>query len=214
MDPIEQKLYDAKIKAEYEYVKYLESKKKAQFHEETKDHVYNTEHWYYKMIISKQLANNNQTEIASVTKADVDNDCKALYKKLSIICHPDKCHEEWATKMSSIINKAYEENDKIKLDELNTYFETHSTFADYDVIDYVKEINSMKSQYWYQWYYDNHIIKDLYVSPSDLEKIKLEEQNMIFMAKVKTLEYSENIDRIMINTSEETNMSIILKRVD
>nr|AEX62414.1 hypothetical protein mv_R209 [Moumouvirus Monve] len=175
-------LYQNYIKAKYEYLKKFSEKAIPQFISETKDYVWDKDHHLYTCI--------NNTSIHNP-----DRDTKNLYKKLAILCHPDKCKESWSSKIFQLINESYLKNDFNKLNELNIYYDENKTFNNYfndynGELDLLKQIKKIESEVWYIWTspeadinYRN-ILKDILIPMKEYEKrcqerlTKLQEENI------------------------------------
>lgn len=191
-DPYEKELYDNMIDAEFKYYEYLQGKLAPQFLKETQGYVMDTSHWGYKHF---KTGNTNDEDIKFLSKTDRDK-LKSLYRQLSIICHPDKCKEDWAEETFKFLNKKFHNNDLISLQELNTHWVDHSTFKNFQFIiernkSKVEIIDEWKRQIWFQWFIPNSLIREVFIPKEKyIEKIKkeckdLEKENEDLRHKIK-----------------------------
>jgi hypothetical protein len=116
-------------------------------------------HEYYKYYFNVE---NN------IKEYDHSDECKKIYKKLALICHPDKGTK--SEHIMKIINKAYEHNDIKILKKLDECWEKDNSFDNYkDDIDEHKEltkidqINLWKRETWYLWYSNDFILRQIFV---------------------------------------------------
>lgn len=173
MDPIEQDLYNKKIDAEYEYMKYMKHKKEREFIEQTINYTWDKNHHFYKLFFTDSPSHDDCT---SSDTSNVNNDAKILYRKLSVICHPDKCQEIWGENMFRTINNAHADNDLARLQRIDAYWEANHTFAQFEDVcfDKEKEITMWKKQKWYLFYYDQDfmgsVLRDLFCDNYTLKK--------------------------------------------
>ena len=218
MDQYETMLHDIKIISEYNYLAYLRQKKRPQFAEETKNYVWKKTDFYYKLFFpdKKDLENSHVGDIGSTNDvSDVSDDMKNLYKKLVLICHPDKCQHDWAQKVFVMAGDAYKKNDSKTLEKLVSYWEEFKTFDNYlDMsIDKETEIKRWKSELWYQWYYDESMgkmLRRIFCDPKkilagelkeleDLKKTKNElekELNKLCDPMVCSKDYGKDIKKV------------------
>jgi hypothetical protein len=266
MDNIEYDLYCKKIIAEYEYMKYIKSKKYPLFLNETKNFILNKYNQYFKFyfkydsveeakqyvlfddylknrfnyemtyyeyidaIQQNSLLFSKRENVNSDDKDDKDKDIKKIYNKLAILCHPDRCNEEWGNHIFLILNDAYNNKNLIILQNLERYWDENKTFENYDIFknynkaDKVeadeagetkkdkdididiektqKEIEYMKSEMWYLWYYsDNTVLKNIFIPKEEFDLIH---KDHLF----KLYKYNAELNLRLI--AENTLMKIIL----
>lgn len=115
----------------------------------------------------------------------------ALFKKLILATHPDKCSERWAETITKWIVQLYEKNDYERMKELDQYWESYHSFADYTpdepnlVFSYMQEgqwnlmtkkqkeeaIKHIESSIWYIWYKSpDHYIHEIFLPKSVIEQ--------------------------------------------
>ncbi|BCS83497.1 DnaJ super family protein [Cotonvirus japonicus] len=175
------KLYNEYINAKYNYINHLKNQLTHQFILETKDLVWDETHW----AIGTFLKSKNPSDYKN---SNSDNtELKTLYKKLSMICHPDKCSESWATKIFVLVNELYTNSNIAKLKELLNIYENQGSFAAYidseDIlIDKETQIKCWESQLWYVWLSPvadtnlRNLLKDILITPEEYNK-RLKIQN-------------------------------------
>jgi hypothetical protein len=213
------KSYQNFISSEYNYLEYLRNKKIPQFQEETKNYVYDKEHPYYKYMFGENInininidSDTGEAHYEELSESNKSQKITELFRKLSLICHPDKCQDEWGKNMFIFIKKAYDENKIDILEKIMFYFEENKTLDGYQnnsevtnenkIITKEEQINIWKSEAWYNWYYvKNSIIKMVLVSENTLimrnikrkqkleeENLKLREENAKMQEMLKTLQ--------------------------
>jgi hypothetical protein len=163
MDLQEAQFYRKKLDAEYEYLKYIQSIKLPLFLEETSGYVVNKYDPVSRYYFQIEFLNDEEKFVSKYAEydeyvkkynssfsfddylrihtnnidmhkdKDKDINTKALYKKLSLICHPDKCKEQWSQKMFVLISNAYNKNDKILLQKIDSYWEKNKTLDGFDI---------------------------------------------------------------------------------
>jgi hypothetical protein len=188
-DLLEKKLLEKKSKSyqnyvdsEYNYLKHIRNKKITQFQEETQNYIWNKEHFYYKyMFETSNICIDINKETGEIIY-DKPKKIIELYHKFSLICHPDKCKEEWGKNIFILIKKAYDENNIELLEKINLYYEENKTLENYKTDNFKEEINKeeqinkWKSELWYHWYYvNNSMVKNIFIPiEKALEKVKKE----------------------------------------
>uniref|UniRef100_A0A6G6ACZ8 J domain-containing protein n=1 Tax=Borely moumouvirus TaxID=2712067 RepID=A0A6G6ACZ8_9VIRU len=173
-------LYQNYLKAKYEYLKKFSEKSIPQFISETKNYVWDKDHSLYECIKFSPIQKPNKN-------------VKKLYKKLSLLCHPDKCTKFWSSEIFQIVNESYLKNDLNKLNELDKYYREHKTFNNYlhgiNRLNLSDQIKKIESEVWYIWTspeadinYRN-ILKDIFIPVEEYEKrcverlLKLRKEN-------------------------------------
>ncbi|AVL95106.1 hypothetical protein ma719 [Moumouvirus australiensis] len=173
-------LYQNYLKAKYEYLKKFSEKSIPQFISETKNYVWDKDHPFYECIKFSPIQEPNKN-------------VKKLYKKLSLLCHPDKCTESWSNLIFQIVNESYLKNDLDKLNELDKYYEEHKTFDDYlhgsNELNLSDQIKKIESEVWYIWTSPEadiscrNFLKDIFIPAEEYEKrcterlLKLRKEN-------------------------------------
>jgi hypothetical protein len=203
MDSIELALYKKMenskkqmMNSEYKYLRYMRNKKINQLAKDTHNYKWDETHFMYKYIFCNRTNDNevndnevndnevndnevNDNEVNdNIIKDDINDSCiSKLYKKLALICHPDKCLEKWGDMIFIMINNAYKNKNIQCLETLNSHWEKYMSFDNYNNFDVKKELEKLKSEMWYKWYYeDNYICKEMLI-PEDKYNEKLREFN-------------------------------------
>jgi hypothetical protein len=188
MDPIELDLYNKKIDAEHDYINYLRENKLETFKSDTKDYVWDKYHWYYKYIFPEE-----DSDIFNIYESDKKQTDVAsnYFKKLSVICHPDKCAENWAHQIFIKATNAYKNNDIKSLESMYLHWELYKSFNNYNssINDKTEDIKKWKSELWYLWYYGEDIYKDVFIPP----KIMSERQNKLIQENEKMKDKLEQL---------------------
>ena len=179
----EQNLHSKMVDAEYEYIFYLREKYIPIILVETQDYIWDQKHWYYKYLFPHQETT-TQSDLSHEDSSHEDCDLghraprdlnqmppslqKLLYRKLSFICHPDKCLESWAKKIFQIINGANSTNNLELLKKINTHWETYKSFETFceSELDKQEIIKKWKSEIWYHWL-NSPIIKEVWISQEE-----------------------------------------------
>lgn len=68
---------------------------------------------------------------------------KDLYKKIALICHPDKCKDAWASEMFRTVHDAYTNGDIETLEKMNAHWEKYKTFDNYSEISSIPFVSSV-----------------------------------------------------------------------
>jgi hypothetical protein len=179
IDTIELELESQLINAQYQYLKYLRQKHIPKFMAETIDFVWDDTHWYYKYLFPTKKSDIESSNDKSFDNKSINPAQKKLYKKLCLICHPDKCDKSWASDMILIITTANQKNDLHTLQKIYDYYKINQSFdlfyeSDFD-FNKKQLIKQWQSEYWYLWLTDP-IIKEIFISQSKYET-NLKKQN-------------------------------------
>lgn len=179
------------FEAEYEYIKHIRSTKIQEFQNETKDLIINKYNMYYCCYFGYQ---NSDIQIEPIFLRD-DKSVSELYKRLALICHPDKCIHKWGEKIFKIINDAQSKNDIHTLENLWNYWEEHESFELYKPNNNKNkkdELEFWKREFWYLWFISNdQMFKKLFIDKETFIKIeelsieneKLKKENAQLMAE-------------------------------
>ncbi|SNW62963.1 Chaperone protein DnaJ/HSP40 with basic leucine Zipper domain [Orpheovirus IHUMI-LCC2] len=149
----ERQLYDNYINAKYEYISKIRDRKISEICIEYKDYVWDKDHWGYNLLFSKNCNDNNRCK-----------DIKKIYNKLVLLCHPDKCNEEYATTIFKLVHELYINNNLDRMLELYKYYKSHNSFKHYIIENNItkeEQINKWENEIWYIWYYGKDNIKEL-----------------------------------------------------
>ena len=205
MDEIEHNLYAKMIDSEYEYFEYLRKIKLKSFDEETKEYVWDKQHTYYKYMFPDGTI--GVTENKNDYECSKKSENNQLYKKLSLICHPDKCPENWSLKMFVIVNDANINNDTKLLEEIQSYWEKYKSFDKYDnkTSNKKKQIDKWKLEFWYLWSLNDPILKEIFVNPIEYEKRLIFENICLTKKYEEQEELNKKLKKIVddLNTSQK-----------
>lgn len=169
MDETESELYTQMINGEYAYMEYLRKIKIKAFDEETKGYVLDKDHMYYKFYFGSKKITNDEIEIKVELQDEIYQ--SQLYRKLSLICHPDKCSEKWCHEIFQLVNEANTNNNVKILEELDSHYEKHKSFDKYNSnnLSKIKQINQWKRELWYLWIHDPYI-KEIFIDTAKCEE--------------------------------------------
>ena len=155
-------LYNQHINAKYSYLQYLRETYLPKVAEETQGYVVDTQHWAYPYLFpSKSRSSNDQ--------------CKALYKKLALLIHPDKCKDSFAHEIFTLITEDYNCDDLDKLHDLDIFYQDHGSFEFYlkqRLPEKTKEeqIKQWECEVWFQWQQQDSLIRKILISPEELQQ--------------------------------------------
>ncbi len=179
MDSEELNLHSKLVEAEYEYMNYLRDKKLPEFTKETQNYVWDKTHWYYKYIFPEKNDNcdlNDCCDSNDCCGSNQNNDAKLqkkLYKKLTLICHPDKCEKSWAIDVFKLINEANQCNDLDLLKKLNNHWDTYKNFENYQIIEKEIFIKKCKLELWYLWSHPGYsCLKEMFFDIQQYNKLQ------------------------------------------
>lgn len=165
----EMDLYKKMIDAQYEYFSHIEKSWGEKFVNETKDMMWDLTHWAYSMFFPSKLENEKKDE-----NLITDETLGSIYRKLSLLCHPDKCTDERASKTFAIISELYENRDfdSLKKIEMNTE-NVHNYVENFHKTKFIERCMCMT---WYAWYADKEkgkLLREILVDKKlGLERLK------------------------------------------
>lgn len=183
----EMELYKKMIDAQYEYFSHIEKSWSEKFANETKDMMWDLTHWAYSIFFPSKSENEKKDE-----NLITDETLGSIYRKLSLLCHPDKCTDERASKTFAIISELYENRDfdSLKKIEANIPLTGSDGFAGSarrevnteNVHNYVENFHKTKfiercmCMIWYAWYADKEkgkLLREILVDKKvGLERLK------------------------------------------
>lgn len=209
MDPIEFELQSKLIDAKYNYMKYLREKQMPKFNEQTRDYVWDENHWYYKYIFpTKQNINSNEDDsINYMQNENNDNDDKTndvlqkkLYIKLSLLCHPDKCNEKWSNDIFRIINDANKKNNVTVLQNIMNYYKKNNSLEGYcdEYIDKESIIIKWQNELWFRWF-NGSMIKDVLITQDEFISRVKKLNEALEIEKNNLQKYNDDLKNIMNN---------------
>lgn len=174
-DKVEKELYNNAVDAEFKYFDYIKNKLIEEFILETRDYVMDETHWAYKYFIEDQNLNNSD----DISETEIEK-IKIIYKRLSLICHPDKCDEEWSEDIFKMLQKAYDEKNIKLLIEMDEYWTNNLTFTDFSKLKQIKTneelVSEWKNTNWFQWHNPTSLIRQVLI-PKEIFNKKLQEEH-------------------------------------
>lgn len=156
----EQRLYRKHVRAEHAYLKCLRDRVRPEFAQHTAGKVLDIVTFPWLAMNEKQDPNDSHRD--------------SLVRKLSLLCHPDKCEASDATDLFCLVQNAdleiLEAADKSSspLDYLRGRM--------HPIVDQEKEIQLWKAQVWYQWFRAPSMVDGWFITPQDLRD-KLQRDN-------------------------------------
>lgn len=160
-DEEEHRLRRISIESELALLLCMKKKYEQKFNDDTKDLIIDTTHWLYNILYSVK---SNPLEKDNPPPKDNPKN-KKMFKKLSLIIHPDKCKKKWAIKMWHTLTNAYESDDFLFIQEIDVYWETHHNFTNFQSsYDNTKTIKKLKASSWYQWHFNEFGFREMFVS--------------------------------------------------
>lgn len=182
-------LRERMINSTFKYYQSIRISWYKKFINETKHLILDDTNWFYKYI----------TIPSNHTHSD---DIRKLFHKLSILFHPDKCNEIWASNIFHLIKSYYENNDIESLLKVQKFHEEYmigkiwnldfianindksesnesmesninNQYEDLNLDEKELQIEKWKCEVWYQYLIGNKNIKEMFVSPEVYEKNKV-----------------------------------------
>lgn len=194
MTMTERELYERMIEAQYEYFRHIEPVWQSKFANETQHYVLDNTHWAYKYFRPEKTTEMDPATDQMDTKSGSKR-LRWLYRKLSVLCHPDKWKHEIAQRVFDILTQAYANADEASLEQFWKQVPkdvSDSTLerwaANVILFDKHNFIQKSMASTWYAWQTNpDALIRQVFIPVAEYEK-RLREENARLAEEIAQLE--------------------------
>lgn len=178
-DEEEQRLYAEIVEASYRYFSYIKPRWMEKAAQDTKDLVIDFDHVLSEIYFpnpSKQKMPFLEEYETEISKKDDEEELCNIFRRLSLILHPDKCKDEYANDLFIRVRECFEKKDLQSLKKFENKIRCGYTLQQLTIEKILNDkqrfVEECKKYLWYKWVIGDTIIRDILITREELEKRK------------------------------------------